>query len=165
MGFSSIVFRCSSFTHASHDLYAAGRRLLWIRLWAVYLAPALIILGPLLGSGYVLTLDMVFTPRIRLPSHVSSSYLFYALLHILNFVVSSDVLEKLLLFAIVLVAGVGMHRLMNYCSGKLADVYQRLGAYFAGCLFVVNPFTYDRFMAGQFAVLLGYAFLPWFVRS
>jgi hypothetical protein len=30
---------------------------------------------------------------------------------------------------------------------------------------MINPFVYDRFMSGQYGVLLGYAFLPWFARS
>jgi hypothetical protein len=36
-------------------------------------------------------------------------------------------------------------------------------AYFAGIFYAVNPFTYDRFMDGQYLVLLGYALLPFFV--
>jgi hypothetical protein len=30
---------------------------------------------------------------------------------------------------------------------------------------MINPFTYDRFMAGQYLVVFGYALLPWFVRA
>lgn len=41
----------------------------------------------------------------------------------------------------------------------------QLPAYLAGILYAVNPFVYDRFMAGQYAVLLGYAALPWFTHA
>lgn len=41
----------------------------------------------------------------------------------------------------------------------------RWGSYFAGILYTINPFTYDRFMAGQYMVLAGYAVLPFFVYA
>lgn len=35
----------------------------------------------------------------------------------------------------------------------------------AGLLYAVNPFVYDRLFVGQFGILLGYALLPWALRS
>jgi hypothetical protein len=32
-------------------------------------------------------------------------------------------------------------------------------------LYVINPFTYSRLMAGQYLVLAGYALMPWFVAA
>ncbi|HSX06769.1 MAG TPA: hypothetical protein VLG92_03550 [Candidatus Saccharimonadia bacterium] len=57
-----------------------------------------------------------------------------------------------------------MHRLVRYLNGADSDGLHTTGAYVAGILYMINPFTYDRFMAGQYEVLLGYALLPSFVR-
>ncbi len=132
----------------------------------VYGAVVLLVLGPLLLPGYVLTLDMVFTPVLRMPDQVSSSYLFRALLHLLDIVLPADLVQKVMLFAILLLTGLGMHRLMESLPArKPADAVPPLALYFAGLLYTINPFTYDRLLAGQYNVLFGYALLPWFVRA
>lgn len=133
-----------------------------IFLW--YLTLSLLVFGPLLKPGYILTLDMVFTPAIRMPTADTNSYLLQAALHAANYAIPSYVVEKLLLVGILLLAGMGMHRLMLTFAVKF-DRYQRIGAYVAGTLFVINPFTYDRLMAGQYDVLFGFALLPWFTST
>ena len=67
-----------------------------------------------------------------------------------------DAAQKLLLLAIVFLAGFGMHRLvaMQLPGGGLS------GRLFAGFVYAVNPFVYERLIAGQWFLLLGYA-LPW----
>lgn len=127
---------------------------------------ALTILGPLLKPGFVLTLDMVFTPNIPWPDTLSASYPFYALLHILNTVIPADLLQKLLLFFVFYGAGLGLYRLIIYCSQASAgDWSWQFAAYVAGVFYIVNPFTFTRFMVGHFALLLGVALLPWFLRT
>jgi hypothetical protein len=131
----------------------------------VFAGLALLIMAPLLKPGFVFALDMVPTPVWRLPEQVTSSYLFYALMHGLNFVIPADVLQKLLLLGIFLAAGLGMYGLARQLQKPgLAVINQELGAYFSGVFYVINPYTYSRFMGGQFAVLLGYALLPWFAK-
>jgi hypothetical protein len=102
-----------------------------------YFIVALIIMGPLLAPGYVLTLDMVFAPPFP------------------------DWLQKLGLLAGFVAAGVGAHRLFT----ALWRTDKRWPAYFAGLFYMINPFVYSRFMAGQYQVLLGYVLLPFFVRA
>lgn len=133
-------------------------------MFGVFTLLALLILWPLLGRGFILTLDMVFTPELRMPLSTGSSFLLQALLHSLNFVLPSDVIEKLVMFAILYLSGAGMYQLFSY-TYEIQDTYQKIGAYFAGLIYMVNPFTYDRFMAGQYNLLLGYAILPWFTRA
>lgn len=126
----------------------------------VYGLVALIILGPLLRPGFVLTLDMVFTPRLRMPAEVTNNWPFYTVLHLLDLMLPADVIQKVLLLTILTLAGLGVHRLVEYLkSGR------GVAAYYAGLLYIVNPYSYERFMAGQYTVLLGYALLPWFMRS
>jgi hypothetical protein len=131
----------------------------------VYGLVALFILWPLLAPGFILTLDMVFTPKLPMPGTVTSSYLFHAGLHFLNVVLSGDVIEKILLFVILLFSGLGMHRLMDFLRPTLEPATTQWAAYASGLLYMINPFTYERFMAGQYSVLLGYAYLPFFVLA
>lgn len=138
-----------------------SRKREWIA-YGAYALVALAIMLPLFKPGFILTLDMVFTPELRMPDSLTSSYLFHAGLHVLNIVIPSEIIQKILLFAVLVLAGVGMHRLVRLLQPKLKE--GEWGIYFASIFFMVNPFTYSRFMAGQYAVLLGYALLPWFAR-
>lgn len=146
--------------------------------WWDYSFLAILIMLPLIGPGFIFALDMVFAPEIRLPTEVTSSFLFNAALHYLNYVLPAQVIQKLLLFAILVLAGLGAHRLAEGIGHRGQGIAsqtsnpkpstlnpQTLGAYFAGILYMINPFTYVRFMDGHYAVLLGYALLPWFTRA
>lgn len=130
------------------------------KTWGIYSVVALAVLAPLLMPGFILTLDMVFTPDLRMPESVTASWPLHALLYGLNIVVPSEIIQKILIFAILLLAGVGMHRLIRLLQPKEIG----WGIYFASILFMLNPFVYSRFMAGQYSVLLGYALLPWFAK-
>lgn len=123
----------------------------------IYIALALLVLGPALLPGYILTLDMVFTPHLPWPASLSSLAPFEALLHILNWVIPSQLIEKATLLAILAGAGLGMHRLV--------PAKDPLARFAAGILYMINPFTYGRLMAGQYLVLAGYALMPWFVSA
>ncbi len=128
----------------------------WRRFEWGYVALGLVILGPLLLPGYILTFDMSWTPHLG-SSTAGDTTVLYAILRGLALILPSMWAQKLLLLVIWVLAGVGMHRL----------VHQRFAlwpAYAAGLLYVINPFTYTRLMAGQYLVLLGYALLPWLVR-
>lgn len=138
-----------------------------IRKLLPYLPYALLgvlVLGPLLTPGFVLTMDMAFTPVLRMPNHLDNTWLFYALLHVLNVVLPADFIQKVILFGILLVSGVGAHRLLSLLrpAGKKHTL---VAIYIASTFYMINPFVYDRFMAGQFGVLLGYCLLPWFAMS
>lgn len=130
--------------------------------YGIYALVALAIMLPLFKPGFILTLDMVFTPTLGLPDAITSSYPFHAFLHALNILIPADIIQKLLLLAILLFASIGMHRLIRLLSPKAQEI--DWGIYLASIFFAINPFTYSRFMAGQYSVLLGYALLPWFVR-
>jgi len=131
---------------------------------SLYALLGVCILGPLLRPGYILTLDMVFTPHLRMPAGtLSNSYLWYAGLHWLNLIIPADWLQKLMLLAIFTMAGWGMHLLTRLLTGIVSR--RSPAPYLAGLCFVANPFVYDRFMTGQYGVLAGYALLPWACRA
>lgn len=126
-----------------------------------YILLSLIILGPLLLPGYILTMDMVFVPHPPLPGQINASYPFYAAMHFLSYVIPGDILQKLVLLAILTLCGVGMHRLLQYELPKL----NRWVIIAASVFYTVNPFVYERLMMGQFAVIAGYSLLPFFIVS
>ena len=125
--------------------------------WVFYGLLALAIVAPLLRPGYILTLDLVFTPKLAAPTMISNNYLWQWLLHLLNLAIPSQVIEKLIIVGILVTSGVGMHRLVRTRT--------ELARYFAGLFFVVNPWTYERWLAGHYLLLAGYAVLPFFYHS
>ena len=133
----------------------------------VYCLLALAVMLPLLLPGFILTLDMSFTPELRMPEYMSSSYLFHTALHYLNVILPADIIQKILLFSILLLSGLGMHFLVRHIQDAKdkGGEFALWGAHVAGAVYMINPFTYSRFMTGQYAVLLGYALLPFFVLS
>jgi hypothetical protein len=124
---------------------------------------AVLIAGPLLGRGYLLLLDYPSGPHFPdfsvfpLPSSgdVGNGVPLYALHTALRELVTT-LPDKLYLIAPVVLGGIGVYRLVR----RRLDV-SALAAVYGGTLFVVNPFTYDRYLAGHLFFLLGYSLLPW----
>lgn len=131
----------------------------------VFLLLAAAIMGPLLAPGYVLTLDMAWVPTIRLPEEVTNVYPLYIVLWLLDMILPSDVIQKVVLLGIFWLAGFGAFRLSRYLLDRYHEYSTLLPSLFAGVLFVANPYVYARFVDGQWLVLFGYALLPWLMRS
>lgn len=125
----------------------------WIP-YLVYSALALFILLPLFKSGYVFTMDMVFTPELRMPDQFNLLGIF---LYLINFVLPSTIIQKSILFLVIFFAGISMHRLI---PGK-----SEWPKYFAGIFYVINPFVYSRFLYGHLLLLLTYALFPFVIKS
>ncbi|MEU9828404.1 hypothetical protein [Micromonospora chersina] len=118
------------------------------------------ILGPVLRRGYVLRYDLVFVPDppfgavvwgsgSELPRAVPSELLAVGLSQI----VPADLAQKALLAACLALAAVG--------AARLAPVGHPLARVAAGLAYVWNPWVYGRLHLGQWAVVAGYAALPW----
>jgi len=121
---------------------------------------AALLLGPALGRGYVLTYDMVWVPDLALrpdflglasglPRAVPSD----AVVAVLDEVVPGMLLQKLLLLAILVGAGLGADRLVE--GGSIPVRLLAIG------LFQWNPFVVERLLMGHWPILIGYAVLPW----
>ncbi|HSW75180.1 MAG TPA: hypothetical protein VLG16_04935 [Candidatus Saccharimonadales bacterium] len=138
-----------------------------VRALVFFSVVGLVVWLPLLGSGFVLNVDLVFTPHVVLPSITSPSYIWWLALKALNLILPMFVIEKLVLFAITFLSGFGMYYWLQtvFDSVKVGFEPKQPAFYLAGLLYAVNPFCYSRFMAGQYLVLLGYALLPFFARS
>lgn len=129
----------------------------WIALWCVLLA--VVLLGPALGAGPVLSYDMVWVPDLALhrdvlglgtglPRAVPSD----AVVAVLDEVVPGVVLQKAVLLLALALAGYGAARLVR--GPALARVA-------AAGVFEWNAFVVERLLIGHWPVLVGYALLPW----
>ena len=131
---------------------------------AVGLGLGLLALGPGLQRGFLLSYDMVVVPRQPFnaamagltggpPRAVPSDAVVAAAARVLP----ADIVQKLVLLSIFMLA----------CSGAAALLagepwFARLAA---GVFYTWNPFVAERLIIGQWALLLGYAGLPWALRA
>ncbi|MFG1869925.1 hypothetical protein [Micromonospora arborensis] len=132
----------------------------WWPEMALGLGVVLAILGPVLRRGYVLRYDLVFVPDppfgalvwgsgSELPRAVPSELLAVGLSQL----IPADLAEKALLAGCLALASVG--------AARLAPVSHPLARVAAGLAYVWNPWVYGRLHLGQWAVIAGYAALPW----
>jgi hypothetical protein len=124
----------------------------------------LLALGPGLAPGFLLSYDMVFVPRMPFsaaligltggpPRAVPSD----ALVAIASLAIPGEVVQKIVLLLIFVLACSGAARMLP--DG--APLTARLAA---GVCYAWNPYVAERLLIGQWALLLGYAGLPWVVR-
>ena len=122
----------------------------------------LLALGPGLRRGFLLSYNMVFVPRQPIaaalpglaPPRAVPSDLVIA---IASRVVPGDIAQKLVLLAIFVLG----------CAGVVALLDREpLPARLAGGVFYAwNPYVAERLIIGHWALLLGYAGLPWALRA
>ena len=119
-------------------------------------------LGPGLRPGFLLSYDMVFVPResfaaalpgLAPPRAVPSDLVIATVSRVLP----ADVTQKLVLLAIFVLA----------CSGAAALLAREplVARLAAGVFYAWNPYVAERLIIGQWALLLGYAGLPWVLRA
>lgn len=127
---------------------------------------AVLLLGPALGPGYVLSFDMVWVPDLvlradvlgvgsGLPRAVPSD----AVVAVLDEVLPGALLQDLVLLAALVLGGLGTDRL-------LASLDLGFAARLAGLtLWQWNPYVIERLVLGHWPVLVGYAALPWVLHG
>ncbi|WP_042665093.1 hypothetical protein [Haloferax sp. ATB1] len=138
---------------------------LYIRGVLVFSAIALLVFAPLFGSGYILSLDLVWAPGMSHVQHLIEikgplyygRFPFVFLLDTLGVVVPLDVLEKLVLMSVIVISGLaGIHS---------TPAQTHTSKFATGLIYAVNPFVYTRFLAGHWYLLLSYAVLPLAIRA
>jgi hypothetical protein len=134
----------------------------WAAL-AASLVAAVVVLGPALGPGFVLLRDMVFVPRqpltgslLGLAAQAPRAVPSDAVVALLGTVLPGQLVQKLVLLAVLVAAGTG--------TGLLVRLHPA-GAVAAAVASVWNPYVAERLAAGQWAVLVGYAAVPWVARA
>lgn len=135
---------------------------------ALALLQALLVLGPGLGRGVVITHDMAWSPRPRwtpfvlgldtpAPRAVPSD----AVAVLLGKVLGASLAQHLILLTILIGLALGVVALLAELlpgAGVLARCVAAIAA-------VWNPFVSERLAVGQWTVLLGLAVLPWALRA
>jgi hypothetical protein len=133
-----------------------------VRAWTLVLAA--VVLGPALRPGYVLTYDMVFVPE---PSFSESTFGLGsalpravpqdALVTALTTFVPGDLLQKVVLLAALVAAGLGAAALVPaaWAPGRLV----------AATVAVWNPYVAERLVLGHWGLLVAYAGLFWLVGA
>ncbi|MGJ6963337.1 hypothetical protein ACSDR0_15635 [Streptosporangium sp. G11] len=138
-----------------------------VRPWAARLAPALVglVLGvlalwPALGPGFVLRYDMVFVPDPPIspesggfPRAVPSDLV----VALLSSVLPGQLVQKAILLGIFVLAATG--------AAALVPGERRVARLVAAAFYAWNVYLAQRLLLGQWALLLGYAGLPWAVRA
>lgn len=127
------------------------------------LALGCLALGPALGRGFTLVQDMVFVPgpsfspfTFGLAGGAARVVPSDAVVTALAQVLPAELVQKLLLLAVFVMG----------CSGTALLVPSSLGPRLvAGAFYVWNPYVAERLLIGQWALLLGYAGLPWVIRA
>jgi hypothetical protein len=131
----------------------------------IYAFLSIVVLIPLLKPGYIFTLDstQVFTNpigRFFFPDQGAMATSAGIPADVLNFlfarILPPWIFEKIFLFCIFFFAGLGAHRLVDM---------KGIGSYFVGVFYAINPFTYIRFMAGQWGLLWAYALIPFGINA
>ncbi|HXF21319.1 MAG TPA: hypothetical protein VN597_12730, partial [Streptosporangiaceae bacterium] len=140
---------------------ASPRRLVGLGLG---IGLGLLALGPGLRRGFLLSYDMVIVPREPFtatmfglaggpPRAVPSD----AVLAAASRIVPADIVQKLVLLSVFALACAGAAALL-----EREPWFARLAA---GVFYAWNPFVAERLLIGQWALLLGYAGLPWALRA
>ncbi|WP_439117622.1 hypothetical protein [Nocardia nova] len=139
----------------------------WARIVPVAysLALALIVVGPLLGPGYLLLRDGVSTPRsyptdaaLGLGDAAPRAVPQDGLLAALSVVVDGGIVVKAILVLALTAAGWGAARLAHTLLG--VSLAPRL---VAATVAIWNPYVAERLLQGHWSLLAGYAALPWTV--
>lgn len=121
-------------------------------------------LGPALGRGFVLTYDMVFVPNppisladLGVTGSVARAVPSDLIVALASRGMPPQIFQKIILISIFVFA----------CTGAcaLAERLPMAARLIAGVCFTWNPFVAERLIMGQWAMLLGYAGLPWVVRE
>jgi hypothetical protein len=115
-----------------------------------------LVIGSGYNSGYLLMLDLPWTPTFPLNwdvNGINNVYPLYALLHYLTLIIPSDMVQKGLLTCILFSLFYIPYRYLPYIKSVGARV-------FAAGVFALNPFVYARLISGQWFHLFAYALLP-----
>jgi hypothetical protein len=119
----------------------------------------MLVLAPVLAPGYVLHLDMVFVPtqtllpwNLGIGGGLPRSVPQDAVVSLLAGQLPGQILQKVVLLASFVLAGVG--------SGRLAGTSARLQLP-AASLYLWSAFAASRLLMGHWGLLWAYALLPW----
>lgn len=129
--------------------------------WVAGVVLGLLVLGPGLGPGPLLNLDLLVTPSIPLPNGIfglgpalTQRVPFFAILAAGSWLVGGPLATKAVVVVLLAVGFVGASRLVAPGGGLLARAA-------SGVLWAVGPFAVTRLGAGHLNLIWAVAVLPW----
>ncbi|AIJ06305.1 hypothetical protein JH146_1463 [Methanocaldococcus bathoardescens] len=133
------------------------------KILLIYLLLSIIISIPIFSDKYFFLLDML--PDLSNHNLINQFYGFVApsyggtlSFNILCSIISADIFQKLLLLFILFFSGFSAYSLAK----KLTN--SEIGSFYAGILYMVNPYTYIRIIVGHWFILFAYSLLPLGIR-
>lgn len=135
------------------------KKILFNKFIFIFSGIAVLILWQMLLPGYILTLDMVFTPETKVvlsEAGYNNSLPLGYLIHFLNILIPSWIIQKIILFILFFSLGYLSFKFLPLPKNNTIRLFSAL-------LYTVNPFVYSRFLAGHWIHLIAYAFLPLFI--
>jgi hypothetical protein len=124
---------------------------------------AAIVLGSAMYSeGFFFSVDWHFAPIIKVSDDlfglrgydefVYAELPFLLFLKGLNYFIPGAILQRIIMFSILLLSGLSAYKLLSRLSPE--------AGYFAGTLYMINPFVYVRYLSGQWGILMAYSLIP-----
>jgi len=135
-----------------------------LRYWIIPII-ILVLFLPLFQKGFILSLDTIasessikksFDSAIDMGNFIGIPYRF--VLFVLNLILPVFVIQRILIFSIIILSVLGCIALSNHFKIKKAS-----SLYFI-LFYLINPFTHSRFLAGHLNLLMAYALTPFFVK-
>ena len=129
--------------------------------WVWHGAIAAAVAAPLARGGFLLLLDFALVrnvPVVWLPTEADPGPTNAAPTSALLWVLARLGPAAAPVFVFALFLGIGMAA--HHATKRLIMPSLPVAAYFAGTLYAVNPFTYERLMAGHLLLLMAYGIAP-----
>ena len=146
-------------------VHGLGRAVLGVPLWswAVGLVVSLAVMGPALGPGSLLNLDLVLVPNPPVPAgmwglgpELPRRVPMWGFMAWISALISGNTVGKVFVVVSLTLAFVGMYRLLA------GPVVTRLAA---GLIYAFNPFLLTRVAVGHWMVMWTAALLPWALQD
>ncbi len=125
----------------------------------LFVVASIVILWQALLPGYILSLDMVFTPEMHTISEAGgflNTLLVGGLLRSFCLVLPAWLIQKFILFFLFFNIGYLAYKFLPVGEDKNTRLFSAL-------IYLSNPFVYSRFLAGHWMLLFAYALLPIFI--
>jgi len=126
----------------------------------IFLFLAVAILWQGLKPGYILNLDMIFTPDMSVITNPDGFLNFLPINYLLfwfSLIIPVWLVQKIILVFLFFIIGYFAYRFLPVGENKNIRLFSAL-------IYLSNPFVYSRFLAGHWTHLTAYGFLPVFIH-
>lgn len=111
-------------------------------------------------DGFVFLIDSVWGPN-KVKGFIgwgTVEFPFFVLVKLFSYIFSFELIQKFVLWISLVLPAITMYKFVRYKKLNIE------WAFFSGSLYMMNPYVYERFLAGHWRVLLGYAIFPLLIK-